>query len=353
MIDDSREWRRLVHGRAASSHRVLETLEQLLAAPDSVEIGERLGRAWAGRTFGIYYERPLLVLAALRFDALANGTSHPLWPVLGATDPDPDRMSRAALVEALRAESFWQSLEKRFVQTNETSRAVAWLWPVQLAGCDAGARPLVLIELGCSAGLNLVTDRLPSIWTDRNGDALPTVREPRIVRRVGIDRRPLDVRDPDALAWMRACIWAGEHARLSRFEAAVAAFVADPPELMTGDAAQAGELASEIASRASDAELAVVFQTIIRDYLDPETDAAYDRGLREFLAERPNRAAWLELELRPSTSGSRHPAAIIAHVANARGVIEDLELGRASYHPAEVEVDEAATERFRELVTGA
>ena len=55
-------------------------------------------------------------------------------------------------------ESAYRALAERWVQTNDTLRSVIWRWPAWLAGCEGGARPLCLVDLGASAGLNLRWD---------------------------------------------------------------------------------------------------------------------------------------------------------------------------------------------------
>ena len=128
------------------------------------------------------------------------------------------------------------------MQTNETSRAVAWLWPAALAGCADGRRPLTLFDVGCSAGLNLAGDRLRAAWTDGAGAPLPVATTATIVGRHGFDLAPLDIGRDDDLTWLRACVWPGETARLERLDAAVDAFRAlaqgpVPPRLETADLA--------------------------------------------------------------------------------------------------------------------
>jgi hypothetical protein len=60
---------------------------------------------------------------------------------------------------------------------------------------------------------------------------------PEVVARIGIDLNPLDVTDPDDLAWLRALVWPGpvEAERLQRLDAAAAIAAQEPPRLLTGD----------------------------------------------------------------------------------------------------------------------
>lgn len=322
--DDIAKWREAAAERAPSYHRVLD---ELVAVLDEPSVAERFERAWRGRTFRAFYDRPLLSLASLRRDALAEGPEHPLWPAIGARDADPASVTRRALVESLDRPSLWESLATRFVQTNETSRAVAWLWPATLVGA-----PVALAEIGAAAGLNLVADHLDRPWTREGGQRLLS-DAPKVVSRWGIDAHPLDACADDDALWLRACVWAGETERIDRLERAIAAFRSDPAVLVTGDVTDAPR-----ALRAISAPVVLAFQTLVRDYLAPATRTAYEQGMREWLSDTP-RALWVELEMDPADPDHRVP--IAAHVRD-----ETIVLARTSYHPTVLAVDEAAVTRF-------
>src|SRR5207244_8001200 len=61
-------------------------------------------------------------------------------------------------------------------------------------------------------------------------------RFPEVAWRTGIDREPVDVTDDDAIAWLRACVYADQLERLERLEQAVAVARRDPPTIVPGDA---------------------------------------------------------------------------------------------------------------------
>src|SRR5690606_25196485 len=142
--------------------RLLEVLEPMLDG----DFGARLAELWRGREFGSFYERPLLLANALRYEALRDGPAHPLWPGLVGMPPDPEAITGAAVRAAVAPDrdGFWRALVERRIQTNETSRAVAWLWPARLAFEAGIRRPLALFDVGASAGLNLVADHLAAMW---------------------------------------------------------------------------------------------------------------------------------------------------------------------------------------------
>jgi hypothetical protein len=348
--DDIARWRRAMPARAPSYHCVFEQLVAILdeRSREAVELVDRLGAAWAHRTFRIFYDRPLLLIASLRNQALVAGPQHPLWFALAAPEPDPDSVTRSALLEALADDAVFALLRDNFVQTNETSRALVWLWPAQLIGCSDGARPLALVEVGTAAGLNLVAERLASPWTDATGAALPAVRAPNIATRLGIDAHPLDACTDRDANWLRACVWAGEHARIARLETAIAAFRAAPVTLRRGDVTDAPHvLRATTQAAAPERGMVLAFQTLVRDYLAQDTRARYEHEMHRWIADSPiGSALWVELEVDYADRHER--CAILAHVRDENGPTA-ITLGKTSPHPAVVDVDAAAVERLTHI----
>ena len=219
--DDVVRWREIVRARSAPYDRALALLPEVLDGP----AGRYVAAAWEHRRFHAYYDRPLLLLSALRLDALVEGPGHPLHEAFG-----PPARAEAVTEDRLAAgldgsrDLVFDTLANRGVQTNETSRAIAWLWPAALMGFSHGARPVALADIGASAGLNLVADGLPSIWKDENGEPIEVAQGVGAVARLGLDPAPLDaMRDEDA-TWLRACVWPGEAGREERLALSLAAF---------------------------------------------------------------------------------------------------------------------------------
>ncbi|WP_097323069.1 DUF2332 domain-containing protein [Paractinoplanes atraurantiacus] len=142
--------------------------------------------------------------------------------------------------------SHWPSVQRelltRATQTNEVNRC-ALLLPI----LAALPQPLALLEVGCSAGLNLYPDRYsyaygphrvgtsgPLLTCEASGVPLPTSL-PTVVWRAGIDLNPLDVTKPADLAWLDALIWPEHDHRRTRLREAAAIAAADPPDLVRGD----------------------------------------------------------------------------------------------------------------------
>jgi hypothetical protein len=343
--------REAVRGRSAPYERALALLPEVLQGPAA----RRIEAAFGQRRFVAWWHRPLLLLAALRDDALATGPEHPLHAAFAAEDPAPEAVTEAALAAALdggRARVF-DALTRRRVQTNETSRAVAWLWPAALAGASGGARPLAIADVGASAGLNLVADQLSPLWTSSDGSPLEVARDVHAVARVGFDLDPLDALDPDDARWLRACVWPGDRAREERLEAALAAFRAsrvrpDAPVLVPIGAAMV-PARLDVLSAADAGALVLAFQTVMRDYLEPAERAEYEEGMRAWLATHPpGQALWIELE--PSGDGVDLGGAIVAHVRAPFGALRDLELARCLLHPLRLEVRHDAAAELRALL---
>ncbi len=145
-------------------------------------------------------------------------------------------------------------LETRLVQTNEVRRSAALLPVFETVRQRSGGRGLSLVEIGASAGLNLLVDRYfydygqhlrcgppgapVRITCALEGDLRPPVppTAPPIASRTGIDLNPVDVRDPEQGLWLRALIWPEHTARARLLQEAMAVAEQAPPALLQGDA---------------------------------------------------------------------------------------------------------------------
>jgi len=345
---------RHVAGRSPPYERALALLPAVLAGP----AGRLVAAAWEHRRFHGWYDRPLLLLAALRADARAEGPSHPLHAAFAAEPPDPHAVTGAALAAALDGarERVFRLLAHRSVQTNETSRAVAWLWPAALAGATGGARPIALADVGASAGLNLVADALPAPWTFEDGAPVEVARGIHAVARLGLDEAPLDAANDADAEWLRACVWPGETERAARLEAALAAFRAARPRpdapVLVPIAARSVPARLDVLSAADRGVLVLAYQSVLRDYLAPDEREEYETGMRAWLATHPaGRALWVELEGDPG--GDPDPAraaALVAHV-RADGGLRSIELARCGFHPGRLARVKGADEELRRLLT--
>ena len=150
--------------------------------------------------------------------------------------------------------------------------------PPRLSRVDRG-RPLDLLELGSSAGLNLIWDRYRYVYSSgewgtgalllRGDDRTPPPphllgREVTVQRRRGVDLHPVDVTTERGARLLRAFVWADQSARLERLDEAIALARCDPPQLLAGDYVEA--LPSLLRNRRDGAQL-IVFQTASTMYL--------------------------------------------------------------------------------------
>jgi hypothetical protein len=182
------------------------------------------------------------------------------------------------------------------VQTNEVQRS--WgLLPAFLAESDG--RPLDLLELGPSAGLNLVWDHYR--YRYRTGewgtgplelagdDRLPPPaellqRRVEVIRRRGVDLNPVDVTTERGARLLQAFVWPDQTERLERLRRAIEVVRRDPPQLMQGDYVEA--LPSLLRNRRDGAKL-IVFQTASTMYLDRKSADRLRAALHEAGREDP------------------------------------------------------------------
>ncbi len=180
---------------------------------------------------------------------------------------------------------FLEAFVREFgVQTNEVQRS----WSLAPLFCRVAERTgngvIDLIELGPSAGLNLVWDRYRCVYAAGalgpvgaqlvlRGEERRLVRGsllecvPRVRHRIGIDRQPIDVTMHAGVLLLKCWVWADQVERLARLDTAIAAVRADPPELIGGDFV---EVLPEVLAKQPIDALTVVFQTAALGYVEPE-----------------------------------------------------------------------------------
>jgi hypothetical protein len=207
------------------------------------------------------WDFPLRLLAGLHYLVLAGRAS---WAdVDGALEEHAEFLSR------------WTAEQE--VQTNEVQRAWALL-PAFLTVADG--RPFELLELGPSAGLNLLWDRYRFQYSTgewgkgllelRGEDRRPPPaellrRQATVGRRRGIDLNPVDVTSEHGALILQSFVWPDQTERLDRLRRAIEILRSDPPELLRGNYVE--RLPELLRDRRPDLQL-VVFQTASTMYLD-------------------------------------------------------------------------------------
>jgi hypothetical protein len=180
-------------------------------------------------------------------------------------------------------------LARRPVQTNEVRRSWTLLPCFLEIARRTGAETFDLLELGASAGFNLLWDRYryrydaaewgpPDALLELDGEERAPVPAnllalaPRVRRRRGIDLDPVDVTTEEGALRLRSFVWPGQIGRMERLDQAIEAVRREQPELVRGDLVELLPVA--LAERTPDA-LTVVFQTAVLGYLG---DAAWEQA---------------------------------------------------------------------------
>jgi hypothetical protein len=249
-------------------------------------------------------------------------------------------------------EVFRQTLEERLeelrplverpVQTNEVGRCAALL-PGFLDVAARTGRPLRLLEVGASAGLNLGWSEYryeadgfawgpPSsalrIDFELVGGAGLAAGPATVAERAGCDASPVDPGSEEGRLTLLSYAWPDQPARMERLRAALEIAAARPAAVERGGAVEwaAGRLAEPAPGRAT-----VLFHSIVMQYLSEDERDAFTRVVREAgaRASEDTPLAWLRME----PDGER--AAV--RLATWPGE-EDRLLAHAGYHGTPVEL---------------
>jgi hypothetical protein len=248
----------------------------------------------------VRWDAPIRVLGGLHYLSLADGI-------------DPWSSLHQVLVE--QRAFLRRFVSEQDVQTNEVGRCFGLL-PAFLELARAAGRRLDLLELGPSAGLNLVFDRYryryragewgpPSAAValaadERREVPAELLSEPlEVGRRTGVDLNPVDLTSDEGVRLLSSFVWADQWNRIERLRRAIDILRADPPELVHGDYVEV--LPGLLADRDEEA-LTVVFQTASTQYLPRERY----RELREVLqsASLDVPLGWISTQRHDESTGS-------------------------------------------------
>ncbi len=299
--------------------------ERILAAVERDFVG--VSPLYARLAAGIADDPALLALAALarRGQPLAilflgavhylirQQPDHPLaafYPDLAGdtlTAGDPFPPFRTFCLD--HQETLIDLLATRRVQTNEVQRCACLLPAFGLVADRGAGQPLALAEVGASAGLNLLWDRYGYRYSDGTqvgdpagpvqlactlrGDGHPPLPAmfPAVASRVGLDINPVDLRDPDAVRWLRAMIWPEQIDRAALLDQASAAALADPPPLLAGDALA---LLPEVFAAIPPDTTLCVWHSYALNQFPPEARDQFVALLAAESARRPVYHIWME-----------------------------------------------------------
>ncbi|MBV9195961.1 MAG: DUF2332 domain-containing protein [Solirubrobacterales bacterium] len=249
---------------------------------------------------------PTVILAALHDLALAGRA-----PALAAAyaAADGDAAAGAAIDTLVRMTDAVVAIAvRRPMPRSETGRCAVLYPAIAEAARRVGANAVGLIDVGCSAGLNLNVDRVGITYSDGQslgdpsspvqqscsvvgGRPIPPRAMPEVVARAGVDRDPFDVTDADDARWLRACLWPDQPERIAALEAEMALAAAAPPLLLQGDAV---ELLPDAFARVPADALPVVSTTWALSRFPLERRLRFLHRLDEAAARRA--VAWVSAE---------------------------------------------------------
>jgi len=250
------------------------------AADESTETGRRI-LDWPGA--------PIADALPLR----AAGGFHALWrtgraPALDGLfvgqDDDPTRIADAVrtILNGHDAEiGAWLAGPP---QTNEPGRSAGLMAGLSVLAERFGL-PFDLLEIGSSAGLNLLIDRYrfdlggvtagppqsPVLIRPEWRGPPPPTDEIRIADVQGVDIQPIDPTSAAAEQRLLAYIWADHAIRFQRVAAAIAMIRQRPVSLAQGDAADWVE--ARLADRQAPGTMRVLMHSIVWQYLPAEGQA--------------------------------------------------------------------------------
>lgn len=269
----------------------------VLALLDSAQPGQR---------------RPNLLLAALH-DLVLQYPDEPysrFYETVGGDYPvtDPDPMPALRSFVADHHNELEQLIASRSTQTNEVNRSCLWFVALRHATADLVDRPVSVIEIGASAGLNLWFDRYRYDFGDgrRRGEPGSAVHLrceirsgapdldsplPVIRSRVGLDLDPIDLGNAAERRWLKACLWPGQADRHERFDAAADLAMTEPPRVVRDDAVDG---IADLIEECDPDDHIVIMNSWVLTYLRRDRRAALDRIID--LAATDRDVTWISAE---------------------------------------------------------
>ena len=278
---------------------------------------------------------PLRLCGALHALALDSDS-----PFAALYPPRATKLDRDGLVRELNAalrtnRPYFERMLQQPPQTNEIGRSAVFLGGFAEIARNT-QRPLALLEIGASAGLNLRWDRYrfelgPASWGDPASSvrivsqwrgsppALRTAIE--VAARAGCDAAPLDPRLEADRRSLLAYVWPEQLERVARLRAALKLARADGLAVDRADAAE--WLERQLAHRRPGVAT-VVYHSIVWQYLaeatKEEVHAAIESAGRQATARAP--LAWLAFEFevdgqRPELTLTQWPGGVRRRLATA------------------------------------
>ncbi len=280
---------------------------------------------------------PMLFLAALHREILRHNPAFAAlavyYPTVGGTRPPAARELAPLLQEIVLSQRSLLAhfIQSRTVQTNETARGVCWLLPALYVPWPAVA----VIDLGCSAGLNLLADQYrycflredatspeltvgygkqPPFSLHVRGPFAPPLHLtlPQIGARLGADLHPFPLVNRDDEITLSSFVWGDQCQRLARLEQGMAALrymqqSPVPVHLFSVDIPQ--DLPAFLEQRVTSLcrEMPVIlYNTYLRPYL-ADKGIELERAVAQWAVRQMHPVLWLQWEVSPSGQDGRQP----------------------------------------------
>ncbi|UYX55240.1 DUF2332 domain-containing protein [Bacillus thuringiensis] len=191
-------------------------------------------------------------------------------------------------------------LQTKLVQTNEVRRC-AYLYPSFCYIFNKVNKPLALIEIGTSAGLQLFWDQYRysygmeevygntqsnvHLTSEIRGDNMPYLlkQSPPVVERIGLDLHVNDLNADEDYLWLRALIWPEHKERLELFDQAAALVKEKSVRLIEGDGVA---LLPSIVDQIREDAVICIFHTHVANQIPEGVKHTLEKQIKEIGAKR-------------------------------------------------------------------
>ncbi|WP_421383709.1 DUF2332 domain-containing protein [Bacillus salacetis] len=279
MVSSSDKFKRFAETECRGSSDLYEHLAIKIA--EDKEVLELCSSAREGQPV------PNLLLGAVHY-LLMKGYEHPLKEYYPSVVSEPKDHKEAFVPFKDFCQKYKKEiihlLETKLVQTNEVRRC-AYLFPAFSYVYEKMKKPLALIEIGTSAGLQLMWDRYrysygtgelygnmdstAEIKSQIRGDQYPELSNsvPPVSHRIGLDLHINDLTDDEDYFWLKALIWPEHEDRRELFEKAAEYVKPSSIELIEGDGI---EMLPRIVEEIPEESVLCVFHTHVANQIPIE-----------------------------------------------------------------------------------
>ena len=211
-------------------------------------------------------------------------------------------------------------------QTNEPGRSLPLIGALAVSSRRTGGRPVRLVEIGASAGLNLRAEALAPIHRPEDRAALPPAEPYAVSDRLGCDLDPLDPTTTDGRLTLSAYVWPDDLLRFERLRAAL-----DIAARVPATVRQQGAAALLSGTGLEDGHLTMLWHSVMWQYLDGDEQAAVLHERDRLAAAATPSTPFVHVSLEPSEDVSADFAVRLRWSDGGTGLSDEL-LGTAPPH---------------------